>query len=75
MVLREKWIGKLLEYKAMKVVATASCKERFKALHRGKLINQPDIEILSAYNSEVRGLYNFYSIANNYKKSEDLPTS
>lgn len=68
LVPREKWIGKLLEYKAMKVVATASGKERFKALHRGKLINQPDIEILSAYNSEVRGLYNFYSIANNSKK-------
>ena len=59
----------------MKVVAMASGKERFKALHRGKLINQPDIEILSAYNSEIRGLYNFYSIANNSKKSEYLPIS
>jgi len=68
LVPREKWIGKLLEYKAMKIVVTASGKERFKALHRGKLINQPDIDILTAYNSEIRGLYNFYSIANNSKK-------
>ena len=37
-------------------------------MHRGKLINKSDIEILSAYNSEIRGLYNFYSIANDSYK-------
>ncbi len=65
---REKWVGKLLEYKAMKIVMTDTGKERFKALHRGKLINKTDIEILSAYNSEIRGLYNFYALANNAYK-------
>ena len=34
------------------------------ALHRGKLVNKSDIEILTTYNAEVRGLYNYYSIAN-----------
>lgn len=61
-----------MEYKAIKVVATASGKERFKALHRGKLINQSDIEILSAYNSEVRGLYNFYSMASGAVLAKDI---
>ena len=64
LVPREKWVGKLLEYQAMKITTTSSGKERFKALHRGKLNNKTDIDILSAYNSEIRGLYNFYSIAN-----------
>jgi len=64
LVPREKWVGKLIEYKAMKIVDNDNGKERYKALHRGKLINLSDIDILSAYNSEIRGLYNFYSIAN-----------
>jgi group II intron reverse transcriptase/maturase len=68
LVPREKWVNKLLEYKAMKVVLNENGKERYKALHRGKLINKLDIEILSAYNAEIRGLYNFYSIANDSYK-------
>jgi group II intron reverse transcriptase/maturase len=68
LVPREKWVAKLLEYKAMKVVLNENGKERYKALHRGKLINKSDIEILSAYNAEIRGLGNFYSIANDSYK-------
>lgn len=58
----------MLEYKAMKIVLNDNGKERYKALHRGKLINKSDIEILSAYNAEIRGLYNFYSMANDSYK-------
>lgn len=68
LVPREKWIGKLLEYGAMKIVVTEKGKERFKAMHRSKLINQTDIAILSAYNAEIRGLYNYYSLANDAYK-------
>ena len=68
LVPREKWVAKLLEYKAMKVVLNENGKERYKALHRGKLINLSDIDILSAYNAEIRGLYNFYSLANDAHK-------
>ena len=68
LVPREKWVGKLLEYNAMKVILNENGKEKYKSLHRGKLINKSDIEILSAYNSEIRGLYNFYSIANDSYK-------
>lgn len=65
---REKWVGKLLEYKAIKIKINENGKERFVALHRGKLANQRDIEILARYNAEIRGLYNYYSIANDSYK-------
>ena len=64
LVPREKWVAKLLEYQAMKIKVNENGKERFVALHRGKLVNKSDIEILTTYNAEVRGLYNYYSIAN-----------
>jgi len=64
LVPREKWVAKLIEYKAIRIVKTGTGSERYKALHRGKLINKPDIEILATYNAEIRGLYNFYSLAN-----------
>ena len=34
LVAREKWVGKLLEYKAIKIVRTNDGQERFKSLHR-----------------------------------------
>lgn len=61
----EKWAAKLLEYGAIRISKDKSGKERWKAMPRGKLINKTDIEILSRYNSEVRGLYNYYAIAGN----------
>ena len=68
LVPREKWVNKLLEYNAIKIKINENGKERFVALHRGKLVNQSDIEILARYNAEVRGLYNYYSIANDSYK-------
>jgi group II intron reverse transcriptase/maturase len=61
----EKWAGKLRGYKAIRIKKDADGKEHWKAIHRGKLINKPDIEILRKYNAEVRGLYNYYSLASN----------
>lgn len=68
LVPREKWTGKLIEYKSIKIKINENGKERYVALHRGKLVNLSDIEILTRYNSEVRGLYNYYSIANDSYK-------
>lgn len=62
---REKWFGKLMQYKALKIVKDSDGKERWKALHRGKLINRSEVEIISKYNSEIRGIYNFYRLADN----------
>ena len=62
---REKWTQKLSEYKAMKIVKDQDGKEGWKTLHRGKLMNKSDIEIISKVNAEVRGLYNYYRMAEN----------
>lgn len=61
----EKWKAKLFELGAIRIKKDKTGKERWKAIHRGKLINRTDIEILSKYNAEVRGLANFYSLACN----------
>ncbi|WP_411679856.1 reverse transcriptase domain-containing protein [Clostridium thailandense] len=61
----EKWVGKLQEYKAFKVVKDVRGKEKWKSTHRGFLINKEDIEIISKYNSEIRGIHNYYRLAEN----------
>lgn len=60
-----KWVQKLKEYQAFKIVAGKDGKERWKPLHRGKLMHKDEIAIVSQFNAEIRGLYNFYSMAEN----------
>ena len=40
-------------------------KEIWKPTYRGKLINMPDAQIISKFNAEIRGLYNYYRLAAN----------
>lgn len=40
----------------------------WKAKHRAKLLNNDALEILTTYNSEIRGFYNYYCLANNSHK-------
>ncbi len=62
----EKWANKLLELGAMKIVRDrGNGRDFWKPMHRGKLQNLPDVEIIRKYNSETRGLYNFYRLASN----------
>jgi len=61
----EKWVCKLLEYKAMKIVKDKENKESWKAWHRNNLLYKSDVEIISKYNSEIRGLYHYYRLASN----------
>lgn len=61
----EKMKTKLLDTGAIRIKKDATGKEHWKAIHRGNLTNRPDIEIISKYNSEVRGLANYYSLACN----------
>jgi hypothetical protein len=56
--------AKLLNYDAMKITY-ADGKEIWKAKARYSLKDNDDLEILDQYNSEIRGFYNYYSIANN----------
>lgn len=62
---KEKWMGKLLEYHTFKIKLDENGKEKWKTIHRGKLVNHPDIEIITRFNSEIRGLYKYYRLANN----------
>lgn len=55
---------KLLAYDALKL-NIINGKEIWKAKPRVYLINNDDLEILDKFNSEIRGFYNYYSIANN----------
>lgn len=61
----DKWSAKLLELKAIRIKKDSKGKEHWKIVHRGELINRSDIEILRKYNSEVRGMINYYSLACN----------
>lgn len=65
LVPQEKWQGKLQAYKALRIDKAEDGKERWMPIHRGALGNLEDIKIISQYNAEIRGLYNFYSIAYN----------
>jgi group II intron reverse transcriptase/maturase len=55
---------KLLSYKAVKLV-TPNSKEVWKPRSRYYMKDLDDLEIISQVNSEIRGFYNYYSIANN----------
>jgi len=68
----DKWFGKLQEYKALKIVKDETEKEKWKPLHRGSLMNRPEIEIISKYNSEIRGIYNYYRLATNVSVLNDF---
>lgn len=62
---KEKWISKLQEYKAFKVVKDENGIERWRTIHRTNLTSRPEIEIISKFNAEIRGIYNYYSLAQN----------
>lgn len=61
----EKWVAKLLNLGVIRIKKDKAGKDHWKAIHRGKLINRTDIEILRKYNAEVRGMANYYSLACN----------
>lgn len=56
--------NKLLEYKVLEI-KTHNGKEQWKPKSRPYLVGKDDLEILKKYNSEIRGLANYYSLANN----------
>ena len=64
----DKWFGKLMQYKALRIVKDANGEERWKSLHRSSLINRSVVDIIRKFNSEIRGIYNFYSLAENAPK-------
>lgn len=62
---KEKWIAKLRDYGAFKIKKDEAGKETWKPIHRGVLMHLDEVAIISKYNSEIRGLYNYYRMAIN----------
>ncbi|MGG3197733.1 reverse transcriptase domain-containing protein [Priestia aryabhattai] len=58
---REAWVEKLKELRAIRF----SRDNKWKPIHRTYLISHDDLEVLSIYNAEIRGLYEYYKLANN----------
>lgn len=46
--------------------------DTFKIIHRAKLINNSELDILYTYNAELRGIANYYKLANNYHHLDKL---
>ncbi len=61
---KDVWVNKLKEYRALQIKPNIG-QEQWKPVHRKHLQNKTDMEILKQFNNEVRGLYNYYKIANN----------
>ncbi|MGN4257099.1 reverse transcriptase domain-containing protein [Bacillus cereus group sp. MYBKT14-1] len=57
----EAWIKKLQKYQAIKMCANGTWKPQ----PRGYFQHNEDLEIITQYNSEIRGLYNYYRLAEN----------
>jgi len=58
---REKWIDKLKKLGVLKILPN----DEWKQVHRPSLISFDDLEILNIYNAQIRGIYNYYKLANN----------
>lgn len=61
---KEAWQKKLAEYEAVQIY-NINGKDVKKPSARGRLVKKNPEVILAQYNSEIRGLYNYYCIANN----------
>lgn len=60
---KEVWVKKLTDYKAVKTDSLNS--NNWKDRARVYLMNLDDLEIISTYNAEIGGLYNYYKLASN----------
>ena len=63
----DKWVNRLLSYNALKFNyhKQNGNKEIWEPVKRTRLLHLDDLEILNQYNAEIRGMYNFYRLANN----------
>lgn len=60
---KEVWVNKLVKLNAIK--KSSINEETWLSKSRPELINYDDLEIISIYNAEILGLYNYYKLASN----------
>lgn len=58
------WVNKLLQLGALKIHENG----KWESQHRTTLLHLDDLEIITTYNAEIRGLYNYYQLASNVHK-------
>ena len=63
----DKWVKRLFSYNAFKIKYDKQNgnKEVWEPVPRTRLLHLDDLEILNQHNAEIRGLYNYYRLANN----------
>ena len=54
-----------MEYGALRIRYDENGREIWDSHHRGNMVHMTDVEIVSQVNAEIRGMYNYYSIAEN----------
>lgn len=62
---KEKWVGKLLQYDALKIINKQGEQEKWMPLQRDEYIYLNPNEMVLKYNEQIRGIYNYYRLANN----------
>ncbi len=62
---KEKWVGKLQEYGVLQIATGEHGRETWKPQSRKDLMGLEPREIVSMYNAQIRGIYNYYRMANN----------
>nr|WP_278335870.1 reverse transcriptase/maturase family protein [Petroclostridium xylanilyticum] len=61
-------LEKIEKFMFDKVIIRQSKAKKFHPIHRKGWLYLPDQEILERYNAEIRGILNYYHLANNYNK-------
>ena len=61
----EKWRNRLLDGEMMIIRKDENGKERWKPVARSSFVSRTPVEIVGGFNSEIRGLYNYYALACN----------
>jgi hypothetical protein len=62
---KEKWVNRLINGGMMIIQKDSNGQECWNPIARKNFINRAPVEIISGFNAEIRGLYNYYELANN----------
>ena len=62
---KEKWMKRLLDNENMVIQYDEKGNEIWQPVARSSFVNRAPVEIIGGFNSEIRGLYNYYSLASN----------
>lgn len=62
---KDRWMGKLQALGVLKIMVDAQGHEQWKPLQRDALMGLEPREIVTWYNAQIRGMYNYYRLAQN----------